>query len=351
MAPDITGSLQLNAFEVAPTGDLFAFASESLECGVKKYASGVLAPAIWEGYRRAGNPMCIAASETNPAALARACEFVGAGGELLVDSGAFVYRDNPENMPWERVIEIYSAIAKSASGKVSFILPDQVGSQVRTLEALSQWGNRIMAAIGSSHEALLPVQTGSMGPAEFVAEAITCLNAPIGGLALPSNAAAFPAEQVKELASVPPCVPRRLHFLGISRNSQGLQDRLFRLQEIWPEAEVSCDACEHRALVGQNKPITMARAAALDAMWEEELDCWDETEDEGMDEVALAALREQYPDFDDEQLDALMSSQLGGWAQLQAKHAQHGKTMGPSATTQSIYAYATGALDRAQNQH
>lgn len=348
---ETSATLQLDAFTPGQAGDLFGFAGETLETGVKKFASGVLAPAIWEGYRRAGNPMCIAASETNAGALERACAFVRDGGELLVDSGAFVYRDDPEGMPWERVIEIYGAIANAATGKVTFILPDEVGSQQRTLAALRTWGNKVLAAIGPRHEALLPVQRGSKTPASFIKEALLCLDAPVGGLALPSNAAAFPAEDVKLLSDVPAIVPHRLHFLGISRNSHALQDRLFRLKEIWPDAEVSCDACEHRALVGRNKPITMARADALNTMWESELDEWDDTEDEAMDEQALAALRAQHPGFDDEQLEALMCSQVGSWSQLQAKHQSHAKVKGPSATTESIYAYATGALGTRNDVH
>lgn len=320
------------------SADLFGFSSQALGLQVTRYASGVLSPAIWEGYLRASRAMCIAASETNDAALERACQFVGEGGDLLVDSGAFIYRNRPGEMPWERILTIYKRIAEAATGKVTFILPDVVGSQENTLQALRGWGNQVVEAIGPQHDALLPVQRGAQSPAAFIKEAALCLNRPLDGLAIPSNAAAFPAEELSGLADIPANIPRRVHFLGISRNSRALQDRLFRLQEFWPDAEVSCDACEHRAQVGQGKPITVARGRALDSMWDDEMEVWDETEEDP--EEARELLAEQYPDLDDEAIECLMLSQMGAWAQIKAKYQQHAKVAGPKATTESIYEFA-----------
>lgn len=324
------------------SADLFGFSSQALGLQVTRYASGVLSPAIWEGYLLASRAMCIAASETNDAALERACQFVGEGGDLLVDSGAFIYRNRPGEMPWERILTIYQRIAEAATGKVTFILPDVVGSQENTLQALRGWGNQVMEAIGPQHDALLPVQRGAQSPAAFIKEAALCLNRPLDGLAIPSNAAAFPADELSGLADIPANIPRRVHFLGISRNSRALQDRLFRLQEFWPDAEVSCDACEHRAQVGQGKPITVARASALESMWDEELDAWDETEEDP--DEARALLAQQYPELDEEAIDNLLLSSVGAWSQIQRKHAAHTKTAGPLATTESIYAFASGAI-------
>lgn len=324
--------------------DLFGFAPAELEFNVTKYASGVLSPAIWEGYRKAGNPMCIAASETGEAALARACDFVRAGGQLLVDSGAFIYRENPDATPWRRIVSVYQAIAQAATVPVAFILPDVVGNQEKTLAALREWGNAIQSVVSSPHELLMPVQLGDKTPGNFVREALLCLERPMDGLALPSNAAAFPPTMIPMLADMPDCVPHRLHFLGISRNSHGLQERLFRLQAIWPDASVSCDACEHRALVGANAPITKARADALTHFWDHTLESWDDTEDDDTTDLAREALRERFPDLDDDDLDALMCSGWGTITQTAARHRQHEKHNGPKATTESIYRYATGTL-------
>lgn len=325
--------------------DLFGFDGRTLEQRVRKFASGVLSPAIWEGYRKAGKPMCIAASETGDAALERACEFVRNGGELLVDSGAFMFRQRPDETPWEAIIYVYRRIARAATGTVTFILPDVVGSQEKTLYVLQTWGDAVMDAIKPHHHALLPVQTGAMSPGAFVKAALLCLTERMDGLALPSNAAAFPSDLIPALAEVPEIVPRRVHFLGISRNSKGLQERLVRLETVWPKAEVSCDACEHRALVGQGKPVTEARRAALADYWDDRLEHWDDTEDDGTDERALEALKARFPDADSDDLEAMLCSQWGALAALAQQHDTHARMDGPKATTQSIYRYATGQLD------
>lgn len=322
------------------SNDLFGFSGQTLEDRVKRYASGVLSPAIWAGYERAGRAMCIAASEAGQNAIDRAIAYVEAGGELFVDSGAFVYRDRPEAMPWDSIIRIYREIASAASNPVTFVLPDVVGSQEATLDVLQHWGAAVLEAIGPKHIALLPVQRGEARPSQFIKQALLCLPGPIGGLAIPSNAAAFPPEMLSDLAFVPTSVPRRVHFLGISRRSKALQERLFRLEEVWPGAETSCDACEHRAMVGKGNAITDTRAAVLSGMWEQELDEWDDTEEDP--EETMAVLRARFPGLDNEALEQLMMSQAGSFAELQVAHTRHSRTAGPRATEESIYQFATG---------
>lgn len=322
--------------------DLFGFSGKALEDRVKRFASGVLSPAIWSGYEKAGRAMCIAASEASSNALDRANEYVRNGGELFVDSGAFIYRDKPDETPWASIIDIYRRIAANASAQVTFVLPDVVGSQDRTLEVLRDWGNAVLDAIGPDHVALLPVQRGDKLPSTFVKEATMCLKNPIGGLAIPSNAAAFPPELLSHLAHVPTSVPRRVHFLGISRRSKALQERLFRLEEVWPGAETSCDACEHRAQVGQGNPVTNARSEALSNMWEAALDEWDDTEVDV--DQSLDLLRKAYPGLDDEAIENLYLSQIGSYVDLQQTYQNEIKILGPKATTESIYRFASGQL-------
>lgn len=326
------------------TNDLFGFSGTTLEQGVRKFASGVLSPAIWEGYRKAGNPMCIAASETGEPALMRACEFVRAGGQLMIDSGAFIYRNNPDATPWAHIVSVYRAITQAATVPVTLILPDAVGDQEKTLAVLREWGNAIQEAVSSPHELLMPVQMGDKPPATFIKEALLCLGRPMDGLALPSNAAAFPPSLIPALAGTPSSIPRRVHFLGISRNSKGLQERLFRLQAIWPEADVSCDACEHRALVGSDMPVTIARQSALNDLRDETLDRWDDTEDDELNDKVIATLRARFPNADEDDLEALTCSPWGAMAQTASFHDQQLKQIGPKATTESIYRYATGNL-------
>ncbi len=321
--------------------DLFDFNGPALEASVQRFASGVLAPAIWEGYARANVPMCIAASEVSEVALERAREYARAGGRLMIDSGAYVFRDNPEAMPWPWVVHIYEEICKVATSKVTLILPDVVGCQDGTLEVLRIWGNKVLEVTGGDREVLLPVQRGHRSPGAFVREALLLLAGPIDGLAIPSAAAAFPVEHIKQLADIPAMVPRRVHFLGISRNSKGLQSRQLRLLDIWPGAEVSCDACEHRAKVGKNKSITLARQQALTNLWDDELDGWDETED--TDDAVREALSADFPEADEEDIDAMLCSGMGQIHEVRLHRQHHDRVAGPRATTESIYSYAIEA--------
>jgi len=180
-----------------------------------------------------------------------------------------------------------------------------------------------------------------------VKAAMLCTTERMDGLALPSNAAAFPPALIPALTEVPTIIPRRVHFLGISRNARGLQERLLRLETVWPDAQVSCDACEHRALVGQGKPITEARRSALADYWDGRMKDWDETEDtEETDSLAREALKARFPDADEYDLDALPCSQWGALTTLAQTYDSHNRINGPRATTESIYRYATERMDR-----
>lgn len=325
-----------------PGADLFGFSNTDLTNSVLRFASGVLSPSIWEGYRLAGSPMCIAASEINTGALARAAQYVREGGRLMIDSGAFVFRANPESMPWAKVFSVYQQLVSQATAPLTLILPDVVGCQSGSLARLREWGKKILALTeGTHHEALLPIQLGALSPAAFAEAALHTLDGMTpDGIALPSNAAAFAPSDIPLLADINSLIPKRVHFLGISRNSRGLGERLIRLQVIWPEAVISCDACEHRAEVGQGRAITVARATALADLNDSDLDEWDDTETDELDEVARAALRVQFPDADEDDLDHLMLSQVGSFATLQCFYTERSKANGPKATTASIRDYA-----------
>lgn len=317
--------------------DLFGFSAGTLDTGVRHYASGVLSPSIFEGYRRAGAPVCIAASEMGKPALERALAYADAGGEILVDSGAFIWKDQPNQMPWLRVISHYKALAAVATGPLTFILPDQVGSQAGSLKALAKYGPAIQEAIGD-HPALLPLQVGPHSPGEYVRLASELLSRPVDGLAVPSHAAAFPPQQLRQLAGLPESIPRRIHFLGISRNSRGLRERILYLQEAWQDCEVSCDACLHRAHVGEGRFITESRRSSLDGYWDQELEGWDDTEVDP--EASLEMARQRFPDLNDEDLEALLLSPWGSHIDTHIRHQQNLKDNGPRATADSIYQFA-----------
>ena len=233
---------------------------------VTRYASGVLSPAYWSAFRTAGRALCVPVSELTPKTLKRVCRHVSKGGTLLCDSGAFVYKDSSKPMPWSRVERYYHQIAQAASkdATVSFVLPDQVGCQKGSLDALKAWGTRLIEAVGPKHEVLLPVQRGDMTPSEFIDKAMTLLDRPVHGIAIPCKASAFPAPMLADLANVDrPDVPKRVHFLGISKDRKKLESYAYHLHAAWPTAVATCDAVEHRSLVAQGSRITELRHEIL----------------------------------------------------------------------------------------
>ncbi|KXS55013.1 MAG: Uncharacterized protein AWU57_609 [Marinobacter sp. T13-3] len=324
-----------------PTPDLFGFEADTLHNEVIRYASGVASPAIWEGYTRAMHPVCVAVADMGRPALQRAARYAEAGGLLLVDSGAFIYRDRPNDIPWASIYQKYETLAKAASAPITFVLPDGVGSQPYTYEVLSEWGNAFLEMIHRhGHRALLVVQGGDQAPDEFVTRCLAKLRHPVDGLGIPSKAAAMPARDLARLANLPASVPQRVHFLGLSANGRKLQERLLILKDTWPEAIVSCDACLHRAAVGEGKPITAHRRQVLTDSWDDTLADWDDTEDDDLHDQALDNLRAQMPHLDDDDLQALMCSGWGATAIMKRKARQHEADAGPKATTESIYRFA-----------
>lgn len=233
---------------------------------VTKYASGVLSPAYWHAFRAAQRPICVAATELGERSLSRVLTHVANGGTLFVDSGAFVHKDDHAGMPWALVIDIYRQIALSASddATLTFVLPDAVGCQQGSLDALKTWGNQVIEAVGPSHAVLLPVQRGEMTPSDLINRAMALLDYPIHGLGIPCKAKAFPVEMLADLVNVDrPDVPRRVHFLGLSKDRAKLEKYVVGLHQAWPNATMSCDAVEHRSLVGQGEKITELRHEIL----------------------------------------------------------------------------------------
>ena len=113
----------------AASGDLFGFEPASVDRSVKHFVSGALSsPAIFEGFKQAGSPLCIVASSMGPKTLERAVTFACKGGELLVDSGAFLFRKEPDRMPWAKVVKVYKALAACKGARLTFVLADVVGS-------------------------------------------------------------------------------------------------------------------------------------------------------------------------------------------------------------------------------
>lgn len=321
------------------TPDLFGYeGDEALLSRVRRFVSGVAAPAIWSGYEAAGVPMCLVAAGLPPAAVARAQRFRRAGGLLLADSGAFEFRDHPEDLNWLAIMATYEQLAQGTGSRLSVILPDVVGDQVASIALARTYGRALAPLRAAGHELLVPMQRGSLSLAAYFACYVDALGFVPGGFAIPSNAAAMPVDQLAGLRDIEGA-PHRVHFLGISRRSKPLVFRVAALRDFWPDCDISADACEHRAHVGEDRPITRMRreslqrrvAAGIEATDDTEHAAWDDAEDH---------LRALFPNADNETLQDLVCSGWGVQAFTEQLHQRLRVECGPAATADSIEAFA-----------
>ena len=246
----------------APTlsADLFGFAAENLDAEVIQYVSGAQSsPAIINGVIAGQAPLCVTACNLSERAFAQLEAYVQRpGSRLLVDSGAFLYRDNPKAMPWARVIEMYRRLSSwcDDQARIDFVLPDVVGDQDGTLAVLNEWGRACVEAVGDSDRCLLTIQGGSLAPDAFIDRARAFLGFPIRSIALPCKVAQMPAQQLHCLERLD---IRRIHLLGTGRCSRITREYGVVLGEALPGVRITCDSTSFRAQIGKGREITETR--------------------------------------------------------------------------------------------
>jgi len=245
----------------------------------------------------------------------------------------------------------YHAVMAPIGTRCCYILPDVVGDQAGTLELARSLRPMLEHLARLDHDALIPVQRGPMSITAFVAAYRQAMGGiPVSGLAIPSNAAAMPVEELKGLAHVED-ISRRVHFLGISRRARPLLDRARALAEFWPDVAISADACEHRAHVGRTRAITRSRASHLATLVANSWMEYDETEDGPLFESDHDPVREKLqrfsPDADEETLNDLIASGWGLSIQFELAGERFVSQNGPLATTHSIHEFARSQFGRA----
>lgn len=319
-------------------GQLF----EEEEPTVSRFASGAGSPSIFEGYASAGARICVEVHGLSENMLTRVEAYLSRGGRVLLDSGAFVHRENPSRIRWPKVLARYAQLGTYPGAEC--VLPDQVGSQTATLGLLRIYADPLLKLRSKGLRFLQPIQSGPLPANEFWAACSAQLGFHPNGLAIPSNAAAFTLDDMASLRHIPE-PPQRVHFLGIGRRSHALATRAHRIRHIWPDADITSDACEHRSLVGQGRPLTVLRRSYVQDITQQMIDRYDDTEDDHLAELALDEVLATHgvrPDeLEPDQLDDMLCSMEAAFAQARLYQTRViDPIAGPEATTRAIRDYA-----------
>ena len=202
-------------------------------------------------------------------------------GHAFVDSGAYgLFKKNlkmqgVEPLDFQRVFDRYNAILEAAAAKtgnyehdwhppISFVMPDVVGDQQASLDALSAFGLEVHSMILNPYtEPIIPIQKGEKS---LIEQLIATLDA-LGGettidnftIGLPGNAKAVTVAEVAEFAKLLGSDKPKIHFLGVGpgQRLEELSEAVYRWK---PDAEISSDANRVRALI--RGEITRAEAMA-----------------------------------------------------------------------------------------
>lgn len=243
--------------------DFFGFDRGTCNDSTRQYVSGTVnAGAMFDAYSGVGASICVVATQMKEAGINRAVGHLKRGAGLLVDSGAYEFRNEPEKMPWAEIVSVYRRLANVDNADLSIVLPDVVGDQHATLQVLSEWGPKIVAAVGNAG-ILLPLQPGAMNQTDYAIHARALLGRPISGVAVPIVSGVFSGKDFAELADLPVDFNRRVHFLGVSWGTAKLKNWMAALAGFWPDAETSCDSTIWRPAVGEGKEVTDTRQTGL----------------------------------------------------------------------------------------
>jgi len=194
---------------------------------------------------------------------------------LFVDSGAYSEFKNRElvtKQEWKERYRQASAIALAYGPRASIVLPDKIGDQQESLKRLRDLKRSgtlsTLLKPSTGAELFLPVQKGSIKPADYFKRAAKALGVPPSRLipAIPYKAKAYTDRQVAQFAAE--IKPSRLHLLGIGPE-KAKEGVIPMISQASPTTNVSIDSVMTRgkALVvggarGEPKDLTLARYEA-----------------------------------------------------------------------------------------
>jgi hypothetical protein len=241
------------------------------------FASGVNRLAEMRGFARLGLPFGASAAELNDEAI----YFLESLQQpVLIDSGAFsevVFGPKGATVVqpiaahnWRRRLAIYLRLGRALGTNAFVVAPDRVGDQVETLRRLDAYKCELKAIAATGAQVLIPLQVGELSNPEFFHAA----NRAAGISMVPAMPMKKKATEIDALVSfVRQVTPPAMHLLGIGITQRKGQELLKILTHFLPDAQISLDSNRLRAVIGQNRPLTVAerklRAEPVDGCFSE----------------------------------------------------------------------------------
>lgn len=230
---------------------------------VMSFRSGASSPGIARGYIVANVPFGVSMIEMTPGSATwdMMAGYVARGGQVFVDTGAFTAHTKGRPLDWTATIARYRMLARQPGNGFHIVMPDVIGDQAASLALLARHRDVVRDVMASRHEALVPIQKGSLTPYRAWREAVRILGSDQFTASVPSNAAAFTPQDLANLFDGPE-KPHRVHLLGIAGNKKRLAELVRVIRTRSPDTIITSDANRLRAQVGKkgNRPVTAARA-------------------------------------------------------------------------------------------
>jgi len=225
------------------------------DASVLVYRSGANNISDMKGYINAGKALGVCALEVSANAKALLCEYVKAGGQCMVDSGAFRLFNARmrgkicEDLDFDKILTVYEEIVNQAGGgDITIVAPDIVGDQEASFLLLVQFQDKIRRLAKLDAKVMVPLQRGALTINDYYEKVVNLLGKDfVWGI--PSNAKSLSKTEILDFVSE--FKPSAVHFLGCSENHI-----MHQAMTKSPNTRFSSDATRLRAQIGKNRLLT-----------------------------------------------------------------------------------------------
>ena len=164
--------------------------------------------------------------------------YLNAGGQVFVDSGAFEARRKGIQLDWEVVFQAYEVILNMTDRPqgLSIVAPDVIGDQIETLHLWQRYSLRVQTWIDAGVRVIVPLQRGNLSAGEMLELAKRIFQRDRFTAGIPSNLDAMSPNDCATLFH------HDFHILGRVAINEELQLKLDSLLANNPSARYTADA-------------------------------------------------------------------------------------------------------------